>query len=86
MATQIIFPDVVALKIWAVQFPEVHLGTADMELKLCFNGALERDFKYENISTSSNTHLERRGSVVVSTSACHAAGRGSIPGPVALLG
>ena len=25
---------------------------------------------------------ERRGSVVVSTSACHAAVRGSIPGPV----
>ena len=24
---------------------------------------------------------ERRGSVVVSTSACHAGGRGSIPGP-----
>ena len=29
---------------------------------------------------------ERRGSVVVSMSACHAAGRGSIPGPGALLG
>ena len=27
---------------------------------------------------------ERRGSVVVSTSACHAAGRGSLPGPGAL--
>ena len=27
---------------------------------------------------------ERRGSVVVSTSACHAASRGSIPGPGAL--
>ena len=29
---------------------------------------------------------KRRGSVVVSTSACHVGGRGSIPGPVALLG
>ena len=29
--------------------------------------------------------LTRRDSVVVSTSACHAAGRGSIPGPGALL-
>ena len=28
-----------------------------------------------------NTLVERRGSVVVSTSAWHAAGRGSIPGP-----
>ena len=28
---------------------------------------------------------QRRGSVVVSTSTCHAADRGSIPGPVALL-
>ena len=31
-------------------------------------------------------HLERRGSVVVSTSAWHAAGRGSLPGPATLLG
>ena len=30
--------------------------------------------------------IERRGSVVVSTSACHAGGRGSIPGPGTLLG
>ena len=29
---------------------------------------------------------ERCGSVVISTSACHAAGRGSISGPGALLG
>ena len=26
--------------------------------------------------------VERRGSVVVSTSACHAGGRGSLPGPL----
>ena len=30
--------------------------------------------------------VERRGSVVVSTSACHAAGRGSLLGPGASLG
>ena len=30
--------------------------------------------------------MERHGSVVVSTSACHAACRGSLPGPGALLG
>ena len=29
---------------------------------------------------------ERRGSIVVSTFSCHAAGRGSLPGPDALLG
>ena len=33
-----------------------------------------------------NSVLERRGSVVASMSACHAAGRGSLPGPGALLG
>ena len=32
------------------------------------------------------SRVERRGSVVVSTSACHAAGRGSIAGPGALFG
>ena len=31
-------------------------------------------------------HRERRGSAVVSTSACHAGGRGSLPGPDTLLG
>ena len=31
-------------------------------------------------------HEDRRGSVVVSTSAWHAAGRGSVPGPGTLLG
>ena len=30
--------------------------------------------------------LERRGSAVVSTSACHADGQGSLPGPGTLLG
>ena len=59
----------------AVQFPEVDVGAGDTVQNFCLN-----------ISTSSKTHLERRGSLVVSTSACHAAGRGSIPGPVALLG
>ena len=35
---------------------------------------------------SSTPPLERRGSAVVSTSACHAGGPGSRPGPGALLG
>ena len=37
----------------------------------------------EQLEAVSNMYiyLERRGSVVVITSACHAASRGSIPGP-----
>ena len=33
-----------------------------------------------------SSSTERRGGVVISTSACHAADRGSLPGPGTLLG
>ena len=50
-------------------------------MQLCFKKKYYIHFTKVAFSTT-----ERRGSVVVSTSACHAGGRGSIPGPGALLG
>ena len=42
--------------------------------------------KVESSVKSDKNILERRGSAVVSTSACHAGGRGSLPRPGTILG
>ena len=59
------------------------LGTLILGTVNCNNIAVHCSF---TIAERRGSVVERRGSVVVSTSACHAAGRGSIPGPGALLG
>ena len=38
------------------------------------------------LAEADKAHTQRRGSAVVSTIACHAGGRGSLPGPGTLLG
>ena len=62
--------------LFKVSFPVCHPKSVEVPLS----------DSYMFVLYFTTTVYERCRSVVVSTSACHAAGRGSIPGPGALLG